>query len=148
MLKKSIHFVLLLSLLVLTGCGSGNYAVSGKVVFSDDGSPVSTGTVAFEAGSHLFRGLIQPDGTFVMGTQRANDGVPSGKYRVYVLAEKVTSTPTGDKTSEGEEEVLIEVEQLVDEKFTKSSTSGIEIDITGPKKDLEIKVDRYKPGTR
>ena len=148
MQKSSIHFVLFLSLLVLTGCGSGNFSVSGKVVFSDDDSPVPMGTVAFESGSHLFRGLIKPDGTFVMGSSKAEDGVPPGKYRVYVLAEKVTSTPTGGKTSDGEDEVLIETEQLVDAKFTRGSTSGIEIDITGSAKDLEIKVDRYKPAAK
>jgi len=109
----------------------------GKVVFSDDGSPVPIGTVCFETDTYFARGDLKPDGTFVVGSLKANDGLPSGKYRVYI---------SGAQKSIGQDKEGMDIyASLIDEKFASGSTSGITIDVTSRKKYIEIKVDRYNP---
>ena len=67
--------------LCLTGCGK-KAKVTGTVKFSD-GTPLNVGTVNFTDGTNLFRGEIQPDGTFEMRTFKPGDGVLKGSYKVY-----------------------------------------------------------------
>jgi len=141
-MKKTIPFSLSLSffLLFLVGCGGG-IGVGGKVVFSDDGSPLTVGTVYFETDSHSARGDLKPDGTFTIGSLTENDGVPAaGTYRVYIVG---AQKPTGQQ--DGIDEVY---EPLIDSKYTSSRTSGITIDVKSSKKDIEIKVERYDPAKR
>jgi len=129
-----------LSLLLVAGCGS-NVGLSGKVVFSDDKSPLPSGTVGLLAVSGDFsaRGDIQSNGTFVAGSVRAGDGIPPGKYRVTVSAIKVL-----EHNEETGEEVH---EFLVDPKFGNAETSGLMIDITRTTRNFTIEVDRYVPAT-
>ncbi len=134
-MRNSILFTLALSLLVLAGCGD-KVGLKGKAVF-DDGSPVPTGTVCFETDTYLARGDLKPDGTFVVGSLKANDGLPPGKYRVYI---------SGAQKSIGQDKEGMDIyESLIDEKFASGSTSGITIDVTPSTKNFEIKVDRYDP---
>ena len=79
-----IIFALSLSLLLLAGCNDGKVGLRGKAVFSDDGSPVPVGTVCFETDNYFSRGDLSPDGTFVVGSLKQTDGLPSGTYRVYI----------------------------------------------------------------
>ena len=133
MTKNCISLLLLFSLLVFTGCGS-NVGLMGKVVFSDDGSPVPAGMVCLEGDTHFARAVIQPDGTFTVGSLGAKDGLPPGVYRVYISGaeEVVGQTPSGDDI----------FAQLVDRKFTSPETSGITIDISRTTRDFVIEVDR------
>ena len=129
-------FALSFSLLLLTGCDT-NVGLKGKVIFSDDRSPVPTGIVCFEMDNFLARGIINPDGTFVVGSLKAKDGLPKGTYRVYVSGAKKVIEP-----EKGGLEIL---EPLIDEKFTSGITSGIAIDVTPSTKFFEVVVDRYQP---
>ena len=136
-MKNGILFAL--SLLVLAGCGD-KVALRGKAVFSDDGSPVPVGTVGFETDTYHARGDLKPDGTFVVGSLKTNDGLPPGSYRVYISgAQKSIGTDANG------EEIY---ESLIDEKFTNSRTSGITIDIKTSTKNFEVVVDRYAPATK
>ena len=124
------------------GCG-GNVGLSGKVVFLDDGSPVPLGTVGLisESGTFSTRGTIKPDGTFTVGSTKANDGLPPGKYRVSVSALKYAGEQT---SSDGESSESVH-ELLVDPKYGDPATSGITIDITSTTKNFTIEVERYIP---
>ena len=139
MTKNSVVFALSLSLLILAGCG-GKVGLTGRVVFSDDGSPLTMGMVFFETPTFLARGILQPDGTFTVGSLQADDGLPPGKYRVYI---------TGAVKSLGQDATGTEIfESLIDEKFAHMSTSDLEIEITSSMKGFVIEVDRYKPAPR
>jgi len=76
---------------VLTGC-SGNVQVKGKVALTD-GTPVTRGHVVFESGTFSASGEIKEDGSYVMGSLKANDGLPPGEYTVYITG----ATQLGDE---------------------------------------------------
>ena len=153
---RNIFFVALLG--VLTGC-SGNVALKGKVVFSDDKSPVPVGTVSFEKGAFSARGELKSDGTFTVGSLKTNDGLPAGTYQVAITnavkflgdgAQNTGNTGVrrvGDVVEKGgiEAPAIVAVEPLIDEKYANVGTSGITIDVTRSKKYIEIEVDRYQP---
>jgi hypothetical protein len=71
---------LLLSVIVLTGCGGGLVSLSGKVTLDD--KPLPGGSVVFvtEDGSKTEHVPIKPDGTY------SSDRVPSGNLRVAIVA--------------------------------------------------------------
>jgi len=136
MTKSSIIVSLLLALLIFTGCNK-HVGLSGKVIYSDDKSPVPTGTVCLETDTFLARGNIRPDGTFVVGSVKQTDGMPPGKYRVSISdAQRIIGQ------DENGDEIY---EPLIDAKFTDSATSGITIDITSTTRNFVIEVDRYVP---
>jgi len=135
MKRNSILLAVSLSLLLVAGCGS-QVGLSGKVIYSDDGSPVPTGTVYLESDNSVHRGNIQPDGTFVIGSISERDGLPPGSYRVYIRdAQKAAGEDADGGTI---------YEQLIDVKFASAATSGKTIDITSSTKNFEIVVDRYQ----
>ncbi|MDR2169704.1 MAG: hypothetical protein LBP59_06150 [Planctomycetaceae bacterium] len=137
---------LLVIVLLVSGC-SRNVGVNGKVTFSDDGAPVSTGTVCFvqESGSTLARGDLQPDGTYVIGTMKMSDGLLSGKYNVYLdNTKKQTDTKKTDEIdpiTNKPKEIPIYEEQ-VDPKFHNKETSGLTVEIKGSTR-FDFKVDRF-----
>ena len=135
-MKNGILFPLLFSLLVLAGCGD-KVPLKGKVVFSDDGSPLTAGRICLTTDTYFSRGEIKPDGTFVVGSEKATDGLPPGTYRVYIAgAEKLI----------GEDEMGKEVtESIIDPKYASAETSGIVVDVTPSTKSIEIIVDRFDP---
>ena len=125
---------LFLALLVFAGCG-GNVNLKGKVLFSDDKSPVSVGTICFETDTFLARGDLKPNGTFVVGSLRSRDGLPPGTYRVYFsgVHEALGYDSAGQAI----------YKPLIDTKLANGSTSGITLDVTSSTKYFEIEVDRY-----
>lgn len=72
----------------VTGCGPGDRAaVKGRVSY--DGQPVTGGSITFapiasaaKAGKPA-TGKVQPDGTFVLGTDTAADGALIGRHDVF-----------------------------------------------------------------
>jgi hypothetical protein len=80
---------LLLTALVVTGCGGDRtYPVEGKVLFKD-GAPakeLAGYTVDFELASAEKKisatGEVREDGTFTVGTFKGDDGAVVGKHRV------------------------------------------------------------------
>ena len=59
----------------------------------DDGTPVPKGMVIFERENYMSRSEIQPDGSYSISSERANDGIPPGEYKVYVSG--IVETPIG-----------------------------------------------------
>ncbi|MDR0869893.1 MAG: hypothetical protein LBN39_03790 [Planctomycetaceae bacterium] len=117
------------SLLLCCGCGSGHVGLSGKVVYSDDGSPITFGTVLFATPTFQAKGEIKKDGTFTMGSVGAADGLPPGSYNVAVLG--FTEDAGGDK-----------IYSYLDPKWTSPSTSNFSVNVEKTTRNLEIKVER------
>lgn len=119
-------------LLGAVGCGGGRFPVEGRVTFKD-GKPLTGGKVIFEAtgeGRNLSaRGDIQADGTYRMGTESDNDGVPPGHYRVLV-------TPPLPKNLERRGKPPIDL------RFSKFETSGLEFTVTTGPNRFPIEVER------
>lgn len=133
-MKNSVGRVCLAFLLLtsfLTGC-SPNVKQSGRVTFSDDGSPLNRGIVCFENDSMMARGTIQPDGSFQITSVKKGDGLPPGTYNVYF-------TGLDDTVGEGENSKTV---WLLDPKYFDADQSGISVTINKGDSPLEIKVDR------
>jgi len=140
MRRLKVAFVLFV-LVMVAGCGRGHVQLKGKVTFSDDDSPLTTGTVNFVNGSFQSRAPLQPDGTYTVGTFQAADGLPPGKYSVYVSgAVKQIGETKADSSGMGGGMPI--TEPLIDAKFAAATTSGLEFE-AGSAKSLDFKVDRY-----
>jgi hypothetical protein len=121
--------------ILLTGCSS-NTKVTGKVMF-EDGTPLTTGEVRFEAsGGFLASGRIQPDGTYTMGSLTEKDGVPKGSYKVSVFAMEYPDVKPGADLTK-----VPSPKSLVAKKFTSGETSGLECKVDG-KTTFDIKVEK------
>ena len=131
------NLLLLLVLLCMVGCG-GQIKVEGKVTFSDDGSPLSTGCVNFVTETFEARGFLQADGTYKLSSVRKDDGVPPGKYRVYI-------SEALERFREGEGDDALEITvSLIDPKFSNYAESGLEFEVTSSQRKFDFKVDRPK----
>jgi hypothetical protein len=113
--------------------------LSGKVTFSDDGSPLPTGMVCFIKGTFLARGNLRPDGTYQVSSTGSNDGLPKGKYKVYLVgAELVQSDGNGNSF----------YTPLVDRRYDSVDTTDIEIEVDGSTRRFDFSVERVKGKTR
>jgi len=118
-------FVIAFSISII-GC-SGHVGLSGKVVYSDNGEPVTVGEVQFTTPTFVARAAIRPDGTFVTGSYKEADGLPPGTYGVAIVSVDENLSP------------------LVDTKFSSQATSGLNITIDKTTRDIEFVVDRAPP---
>jgi len=131
---KHYSIIILLLLVVAAGCGSGQVGLKGTVVFDDDGSPLTTGTVIFTTATFQARGNIDGQGTFTMGSFGEKDGLPPGTYQVGITGATVASNPVLDY-------------DLITSKWASPATSGCEITVEKGMKSLEIRVER-NPNTK
>ena len=127
----------LLLFVVLPGCHSGKVALSGKVTFSDDDSPVPVGTICFErSDGKMGRAEIQPDGTYRAGFDSNADGLPKGSYSIYLTG---VVGPGGSDASGMDSSV-----PLIDMKYSVASTSGLKFEADGKTSKFDFSVDRKK----
>lgn len=124
------------ALLLICGC-SGKVPLTGKVTFADDDSPLTTGMVCFAQGSFLARGNLNSDGTYQVSSTGTNDGLPKGKYKVYLVGAELVRSSGGNST----------YTPLVDRKYESAATTDIECDVDGSTKQFDFKVERFKPGS-
>jgi hypothetical protein len=123
--------------LALVGCGNNLYPVKGRVHFAD-GSPLPVGRVVIDSGSATTGswGLVQPDGTFQIGTHTTNDGVPAGTHRVYI--ENATTYPPPGHSGP------FTPKPLIHPRFTNPKRSGLTFEV--PRQtDWDIVVERPGP---
>ncbi len=142
---KSRFILLLLVLAVVTGCNRGNVPLRGKVTFTDDGSPLTAGSVCFDDGIKLSRGTIKSDGTYRVGTEKETDGIPPGKYKVYIVGAVKSGGRTQSKDPYGkpyESGGMSIAVPLISQKHTGPKTSGWEITVDASTKTYDLKVDR------
>lgn len=139
MMHKRFLFCTGLLLLVFTvGC-SGYCRLKGKVVFSDDKTPLTQGEVCFVTDKNIARGPIDENGNYVVSSIKKNDGLLRGTYRVYLteteINERIPGTPAFNMFPQ------------IDTKYNSPDTSGLVLDV---KRSMtyDIEVDRYEPPKR
>lgn len=130
------------ALVFFLGCGKPGlqtYPVQGIVQFPD-GKVLRGGSIEFECSDGerpvLARGLVGPDGTFVLGTRTKDDGAIAGEHRVAVFS----SNRVGNGV---ERPGLIEKSKL-DEKYRSFRTSGLSFKIATEPNILVVEVDYAK----
>ena len=121
------------------GCGSGNLAVSGKVVFSDDKAPAPNGVICFDSGTISSRGTIQSDGTFKMGSLKEADGLPPGNYKVFFVDVQEQTGVIKGAAGDADEPIYT---SLIDIKYLSPETSGLTTEVTSTTKELSFELDR------
>ena len=123
------------------GCGSdraATYPVKGKVVFTD-GSPLEGGgSVEFESkpqeGMPInARGVIAAGGAFSLTTYEEGDGAVAGVHRAIVRPTRPIFEPEEGGTMPG---------PVINPRFEKYETSGLEFTVTEDDNDFTIKVER------
>lgn len=132
------HFLIWIGLFCLflpaLGCGD-NCSLKGKVVYSDDQSPVTHGQICFVSDKGIARGTIDNNGNYVVGSVGTKDGLPPGTYRVYLTTTELLEPSPGGG--------LPKITPQIDVKYTKAETSGLTVEV---KKSMtyDIEVDRFK----
>jgi hypothetical protein len=120
--------------LAATGCGGGRTSpVHGTVSFTDGDAPareLKGYTVTFESlGEQVSAtGEVQEDGSFRLSTFSHHDGAVPGRHRVAI-------TPP---LPQGDEEAPI----LIDERYFRFETSGLEVTVGSGATDIELRLDR------
>jgi hypothetical protein len=120
----------------MIGCGGNRlYPVEGKVTFKN-GNPYSGGgQVVFEPTDKdvktSARGILQPNGSFRMGTFHDTDGVAEGRYRVAVvpawrhIPERARPDPPP-----------------FDKRFSSQSASGLECVVKPGRNEFNITIEK------
>ena len=124
----------------MVGCGGPTlHPVKGQVVYKGgaDASVLARGMILFDPAEDDMprisaRGEIQEDGSFKMSTPGEGEGVRPGTYRVML-----SPPPFFPKKSRDELPP-----QLLDERFQKFATSGLEITVNGPITDHTFTVEK------
>jgi hypothetical protein len=125
-------YLLLLTLPLAVGCGDSSIErvpVSGQVLI--DGRPLTSGTIQFvpEEGRPA-SAAIQSDGRFELASEsvgRAKEiGTAPGRYRVQVASSKIVDEKT--------------IQWNAPSKYADFRTSGLEVTIDTPTKDLRIQL--------
>ena len=134
------YFMALSLAAILPGCVDGDrlptYPVAGSVVFPD-GAPLTGGWIIFESSEAglAARGVIQPDGTFRLGTYESFDGAVAGKQLVAVIP----ASPGGYDPDKGT------VPPSVHPRFMHMDTSDLEIEIE-PDGENHFQIDVEQEG--
>lgn len=136
MRRYHLFFPLFL-IVLLAGCNN-KVQLGGKVTYSDD-QPVESGFVVFTTSTFQSRGMIKPDGTYLMSTMGDADGIPPGDYAVYLGG---TDKRVVEEMKDGSLKTT-DIPQ-VDKKFTSPETSGLTFTVDGKTKRFDIQVERVK----
>ncbi|MGB7328691.1 MAG: hypothetical protein WBD31_27685 [Rubripirellula sp.] len=138
----SIGLITLASLIGGLGCGgpaSDVYPVNGIVQFPD-GKLLRSGTVELELIGQkdpiTATARISPDGTFTMGTYKADDGALAGKHRVVVLSDY--------EIGNGAERPGLIPEPLLDTKYRSFRTSGLQVEVKPETNNVVLEVQYAK----
>jgi hypothetical protein len=126
-----------LGLVPLAGCGHGTYPVHGKLVYQD-GQPARelagyTVTFTSEKLGKSSVGVIKDDGTFVLGTDRREDGAVPGEYRVIL-----TQPHPNDERRET-------MQPVVDPRYEEVDTSDLNATVEAKGNDFTFTLRRFKP---
>ncbi|GHT25970.1 hypothetical protein FACS18942_02370 [Planctomycetales bacterium] len=134
-MKRLSLFIVNYSLFIvlLSGCG-GNVAVSGKITFSDDNTPLTIGMVFFESDTFQSRGILDSEGRYQLGSLKLTDGLPPGHYRVYIngaVADDPHRPPGGAPPL-----------PLLETKYESGASSGLTADVDSSKRKFDFSVNR------
>jgi hypothetical protein len=130
----------------LVGCSggrqkpfAGSVPVSGAVTYK--GQPLAQGLVRFvpmDPKGQPATGAIQ-GGRFTMNTTVSSPGVVSGKYAVAIVSERPTEVPPLGPDGLPSQ-VMPKPESLIPERYTKDSTSGLQVDVAAGMKPLAFEL--------
>lgn len=146
--KITVCILALLVTVFTAGC-SRNIKVLGTVVFADDQSPLTVGTVLLQSDVYSAKGNIDETGSFSISSIGQNDGIPPGVYRVAVIgAISIPEPPTSSNTVEDAmtaagrlKNFVAMPKPLIDAKYANPQISGIVFD-TSKDSELHIVVER------
>jgi hypothetical protein len=126
MSARILGWGLLLLWSLASGCGDGRpkrVTVSGRVLI--DGKPLEMGFLqVIVKGNRPASGRLGPGGRFTLTTFDKNDGCIMGKHPVAVIAGKSLNEK--------------EFQWFAPKKYADAKTSGLEIEVTGPRDDVEL----------
>ena len=129
-----LRYAPLLLVALAAGCGPTMGQVDGKVVWADGKSAgdLAGSLVVFESAATRLsaRGSVRPDGTFQIGTNEADDGLPVGEYEVIVMEHRIA--PEGSPLPPAK----------MDLKFSDLKTSGLKFTIKGGTNPITLTLDR------
>jgi hypothetical protein len=112
------------------------------MVVYPDGKPLTKGTVEFEAVDEprpiTASSEIDPDGTFLLGTFKPDDGAVAGRHRIAVIANPEIGTE-----AERPEKLPPAV---IASRFSEFKTSGLETIVEPRMNNVLIEVDYYRQG--
>ncbi|MDR2437908.1 MAG: hypothetical protein LBE12_00875 [Planctomycetaceae bacterium] len=132
-------FIIIGSLLFfITGCNE-KQKLTGKVTFPD-GKPLQYGTIYFASETYPAHAVLQNDGTYDVGSLGKKDGLPPGKYKVYIVGAIMDDEPIpvtvsaapavgDDNTQTPPVSYIYSMKSLIDTRFTKPETTPLEITI-------------------
>ncbi len=128
---KYISVSVAVLILALVGC-SNKVQVKGTVKLKD-GTPVTLGHVVFEKDSFAANGEIKEDGSYVMGSLKANDGLPVGEYKVYITGATKTGKAVEFQTlgADGkmQKNSIPSLTPVIAKQYTSGSTSPLKCDV-------------------
>jgi len=147
MSNKIAPFSLVLVILMLFGMGCGKPKVGGRIVFSDDQSPLTQGVVMFHGDHGIARGRIKSDGRYVVGSETENDGLPPGKYRISIKESQADANASKElpvryrPNGQPYPPPLPVLVDVIDRKYEKPETSGLTVEIQ-KSQTFNFEVDR------
>jgi hypothetical protein len=119
---------LALGFLLLAGCSDGRpqrVPVSGRVLI--DGRPLKVGIIqVVPRGNRSATGALDGDGRFSLTTFEENDGCVPGRHRLAVIAKKDLSSTS--------------IRWFAPKKYRSPATSGLTIEVNGPRDDVKIQL--------
>jgi hypothetical protein len=128
----------------VSGCGKGDgpFPVEGQVVW-EDGTPAKElhlGSVIFDLPEKHTgaKGMIQPDGTFRLTTNKPDDGALVGEYKVMVVEGARRPLPGGDGSQMAP--------GRMDSKYSDPSTTDLTATVKPGVNKITLKVARAKRG--
>lgn len=116
--------------MTVVGCGGKPATVTGVV--SMDGKPLERGTVGFmpTQGGMLAAGIIQPNGSYQLKTNR-DAGLDVGEYQVTVSSrEPGKEDPNGGPPMPGP--------YITPRRYARASTSGLKYQVTKGSNEIDI----------
>lgn len=140
---KSVFPLVFFLLILVPGCGK-NAPLKGKVTY-EDGTPIKVGMVNFTTETHLSRGKIQSDGTYVVGTIKDKDGLPPGKYKVYITGaeESVESKQAQRLDSMGQPvQGMAAYRQLVGKEYMSADKTPLECEVPAKNNTYDISIKK------
>ena len=125
-------------LMIIFVAGCGDPTVTGKVTFPD-GTPLTQGQVMFQKDGFVASGNLQQDGTYSVGKLKDGDGLPPGRYQVFITGATTFNIPGGASSPSMTTRPII----LVDSKYLAPNTSDLTVEVSG-KTTFDITVEPPK----
>jgi hypothetical protein len=145
-MRKVLFFVtLIISVtLIVSGCAR-QVPLGGRITFSDNGEPLTEGSIGFVRGSVQARSDIDADGRYNLGFAADGDGLPKGEYQIYIQAVRIEYQYGPNKNRDGNPEVIDRKEiPLIAKKYSSAETSGLTFTVDGKNSTFDIQVERPK----